>query len=233
MAARINNTRCASAEKHLPHLHLLMQHTIYFGLKKLITAQELPADYTKANLSDKVRIIPQASEQATKEAIELVGNGTVSTAILLHPEPNSILEIIKAHFQFVQAAGGLVLNSENKILLIYRNGKWDLPKGKLDPGEDLPTCAVREVQEETGLKTVSISQPVGATYHTYFQDGKICLKESNWYLMRTSQTDNLVPQAEEGIEQCIWADPAHLAPYMRQTHPSIADILREGLAALK
>lgn len=196
-------------------------------------AEELPLEFRTAELSNKVLIVAKTGEYEIKEAIEQVCNGKYSTAILLHPNPDAVLQVIKAQFQFIQAAGGLVLNDENKILLIYRNGKWDLPKGKLDPGEDLPACAVREVKEETGLKAVTLTKAVGTTYHTYYQDGKLCLKESSWYLMRTSQTNNLVPQAEEGIEQCIWASPADLAPYLRQTHPSIADILRVGLAALK
>ena len=210
-----------------------MQHTIYFGVKRLIVAQELPIEFRLNEASAKVNIVSNTNEQSIKAAIEHVGNGTVTTAILLHSEPGVVLNRIKDHFKFVQAAGGLVQNNENKFLLIYRNGKWDLPKGKLDPGEDLPACAIREIKEETGLKTVSIIKPIGATYHTYFQDGQVCLKESNWYLMHTEQTNNLVPQIEEGIEKCIWADPADLSPYLRQTHPSIADILEEGFTLLK
>jgi ADP-ribose pyrophosphatase YjhB (NUDIX family) len=52
--------------------------------------------------------------------------------------------------KIVMAAGGLVENEHGEILLIYRKKHWDLPKGKLDAGETLEECAVREVEEETG-----------------------------------------------------------------------------------
>src|SRR5678815_5985833 len=76
---------------------------------------------------------------------------------------------------------------DDHLLLISRRGKWDLPKGKLDDNEDIKSCAIREVTEETGLLKVEIERPLCITYHTYHQDGKHILKESHWYLMKAEQ----------------------------------------------
>ena len=76
------------------------------------------------------------------------------------------------------AAGGLVFNEKNELLMIYRRGKWDLPKGKLDEGERIEDCAVREVMEETGINRINISNKIGETYHAYFEDEVILLKET-------------------------------------------------------
>lgn len=209
-----------------------MEFIIYFGNRKLIAAQHPPQGLVNKP-SGRVQVISDTDEETIKQAVDAIRNGEAETIVLLHPEPAAVVQKIKTLFQFIQAAGGLVLNDEGCILLIYRNKKWDLPKGKLDPGEDLDACAVREVQEETGLKTVSIKQPIGITLHTYFQASKHCLKESHWYLMHTEQTENLKPQTEEGIEQCIWVHPADLSFYLQNTHPSIADILHSAVPMMQ
>src|SRR4249919_1544763 len=83
----------------------------------------------------------------------------------------------------IKAGGGLVKNEKKEILFMFRRGKWDLPKGKLDPGESIEECAVREVVEETGLKKVELKHFLVTTYHTYTENGKHILKESHWYNM--------------------------------------------------
>ena len=107
--------------------------------------------------------------------------------------------------RFLEAAGGLVFNPEGNTLFIFRRGKWDLPKGKLDKGEIPPQAAVREVQEETGLHDVSIVRDLCATFHTYREKGKRVLKKTYWYAMQTPEYQ-LVPQAEEDIEKAVWVD---------------------------
>jgi len=107
------------------------------------------------------------------------------------------------------AAGGVVLNSDaGTILLIKRNGVWDLPKGKLEEGESIPECAVREVEEETGLKDLKIISSLCETYHEYKEDGKLIGKTTYWYLMNGEdiQKQVLTPQTEEGITELIWRE---------------------------
>src|SRR5712675_1894974 len=99
----------------------------------------------------------------------------------------------------VQAAGGLVQNERGEVLFMFRKGKWDLPKGKLDPGETLENCALREVTEETGVSQLELTKFLLVTEHEYEEKGMAILKETHWYLMKTNGKQILVPQAEEDI----------------------------------
>lgn len=125
------------------------------------------------------------------------------------------------------AAGGLVTNDNNELLMIFRRGKWDLPKGKLDEGETLEECAVREVEEETGLRHVQLGKPLGITYHAYFDPylKKDVIKESHWYAMTVSGEQQLVPQTAEDIVEITWADDAAINKYLENSYPNIVEII--------
>lgn len=129
------------------------------------------------------------------------------------------------------AAGGIVRNENDEILLIFRRGKWDLPKGKLDQGEEIPACALREVQEETGLTEITLGEFIGTTTHEYFdtysqQDVE---KESHWYAMQAAPSQKLIPQTEEDIEEIEWVRTEILEVYMNNTYPAIEDIINKYL----
>lgn len=110
-------------------------------------------------------------------------------------------------FKLIEAAGGFVFNQSSELLCIFRRGFWDLPKGKIDEGEDAPTAAVREVQEETGLKEVQLGSFITHTWHAYrTKKKKRILKKTYWYYMETSELD-LIPQSEEDIEAAVWLSP--------------------------
>lgn len=128
----------------------------------------------------------------------------------------------------ITAAGGLVQNKEGAFLLMYRRGFWDLPKGKLDPGELIPECAVREVQEETGLQTISLGEFICMTTHTYFDTWlqKEVVKQTHWYSMKATAlvTEKLIPQTEEDIEKIEWVLMENLPQYLVQTYPTIRSV---------
>jgi 8-oxo-dGTP pyrophosphatase MutT (NUDIX family) len=127
----------------------------------------------------------------------------------------------------ILAGGGLVLNDRNELLLIFRRGKWDLPKGKLDEGETMEACALREVMEETGIKALELDAFVGKTFHEYFDKWlqEEVIKETWWYAMRTASEQALLPQAEEDIEHAIWADETTLNECLTNSYPNILDIV--------
>lgn len=128
------------------------------------------------------------------------------------------------------AAGGLVLNEKSELLLIFRRGKWDLPKGKLEEKETLEDCAIREVKEETGLNQVEIKQFIGTTTHDYFDKwiNQDVTKISHWYLMATQSKNQLIPQSNEDIEEAKWVNTNDLGQYIESTYPNIIQILKEA-----
>lgn len=133
------------------------------------------------------------------------------------------IEIIKKSFTLIQAGGGVVLTPKDEILFIYRRKKWDLPKGKLDEGETIEQCAIREVQEETGLTELILGDLLITTYHLYIENEMI-LKETFWFEMTTTER-TLVPQAEEGIKKAIWVHPNNIQFQLSNTYESIIDVI--------
>jgi len=133
----------------------------------------------------------------------------------------------KGVFQFVMAGGGLVKNEKDEYLFIFRRGKWDLPKGKLDEMESIEECAVREVEEETGLKEIGLDGHLCDTHHIYLEKGAYVLKESVWFKMNASSVHKLKPQTEEDIHEIKWLDPSHWDTVLGNTYPSIKDVLKQ------
>ncbi len=149
---------------------------------------------------------------------------------LLHPDFIYLCDRVFSFFKLIEAAGGLVRNGKN-ILLIYRRGFWDLPKGKHEKGEGIAETAIREVREECGLKQLQISGPLcippfghNFTFHTYRLKGKNILKRTWWFAMTTAETE-LVPQSTEDIEQAIWINPKDMASYQYLAYDSIKEVL--------
>ena len=124
----------------------------------------------------------------------------------------------------VNAAGGLVRNEKGEYLLIHRNGKWDLPKGHQEDGEDIQDTAVREVMEETGINGVKLGKYICTTNHTYFRDGKWHLKHTWWYNMQCSGDTCVAPQTEEGIDLVKWVNGKELQPYLNNTYVTIQEV---------
>lgn len=125
------------------------------------------------------------------------------------------------------AGGGVVVNEKNQVLFIYRRKKWDLPKGKLDPGEDIKACAIREVMEETGIRNLTIGNLIIVTTHSYEENGMNMQKETHWFEMKASTVDNstLTPQLEEDIEKIEWVSPENLEEYLSETYTTIQQVL--------
>jgi ADP-ribose pyrophosphatase YjhB (NUDIX family) len=129
-------------------------------------------------------------------------------------------------FELVQAAGCLVVDTDQRLLFIFRQGKWDLPKGKVEEGEQLEAAALREIEEECSISGLEIVQPLCATWHTYIQAGEPILKSTSWFLMSYSGTEMPKPQIEEGITRVKWFRMDELAEPERNTYPSIVDVLQ-------
>lgn len=131
------------------------------------------------------------------------------------------------------AAGGLVKNEKGEVLLIFRKKHWDLPKGKLDENETLEQCAIREIEEETGLRNVQLGKLIDVTLHQYEENGEQVTKKTAWYHMKGSSLDTLTPQTEEQIEEIKWVKPTELESCIQNTYPNIIHILNKGLSGLQ
>ncbi len=131
----------------------------------------------------------------------------------------------KAQYNYIKAGGGLVTNKFGKVLLIFRRGVWDLPKGKQDPGETLAETAVREVMEETGLPQVEILEKLGNGYHCYIMSKQKTLKRTRWYLMHTTTPDKLKLQKAEGIQDAAWFEPKEIPTLNIPMYNNIRDVL--------
>jgi len=123
-------------------------------------------------------------------------------------------------FRIIHAAGGIVSNEQDEILLIYRLDKWDFPKGKVEKGELYAEAALREVEEETGLHNIRLGTPLPSTFHTYELHGEQILKETHWYEMH-AESQALTPQTEEDITQALWVPRCNVADHLKNAYPSL------------
>lgn len=124
------------------------------------------------------------------------------------------------------------MDKDGKTLLIFRQGKWDLPKGKLDRGEKKKECAVREVEEETGVK-VSIDGKIVATWHTYIRNKKYILKKTHWYVMKCLDDRDMAPQEDENIDDVRWMTLTELRVALYGSYRSIRSVVQEYHKLLK
>lgn len=136
----------------------------------------------------------------------------------------------KNYFKYIKAAGGVVENQTGEILSIYRLDCWDLPKGKLEKDEDVPNCALREVEEECGVNDLTITKELSSTYHCYFHKEKWVLKRTYWFHMNTGYNGQLIPQQEEGITQVEWIKREDLNEKFESSYGSIKDVINQYLA---
>lgn len=127
---------------------------------------------------------------------------------------------LSSHYRCVKAAGGLVSSPDGYCLMILRNGRWDLPKGMVEPGETLPAAARREVREETGVDPATVGPLILKTYHIYDKYGGWHLKQTSWFAM-TAPRQETRPQTDEDIAQALWVDPATCRKRLLDSYASL------------
>ncbi|MFD2244658.1 NUDIX hydrolase [Pontibacter ruber] len=155
----------------------------------------------------------------------------LSSLTLVTAKKKKLILHLKDQFKIIKAAGGLVVK-EGKILMIYRLGTWDLPKGKLNKKEDVEEGALREVEEECNIK-VEILDKLPKTWHSYAYKGNKILKKTTWYLMNCTDDSLMKPQAEEFIEEVRWMTPEEVLEVLPKAYTSISFVIRHYLQSLK
>ena len=144
---------------------------------------------------------------------------------LYHPNKKKLLKEFKKKLKTIVAAGGIVKNDENQILFIFRKGKWDLPKGKIEKNEKIDDGALREVVEETGVKKIKIDRFFDTTYHIIKTQKQFFLKETHWYKMKSNYKGKLRPQKSEGIRSVRWKKIKEAKEIKKKTFRNISIIL--------
>jgi 8-oxo-dGTP pyrophosphatase MutT (NUDIX family) len=204
--------------------------TIYVRNKPLYIVEKLDGKIDEYLHRPETIFIDELNGAAVRTMLHELEKDEYYRGVLLYKSRESALEEFKKELTLIQAAGGIVFTKEGEVLMIFRRGKWDLPKGKLDEGEDLATCAIREIREETGIHGIKLLSPLHVTYHTYYENEQHILKESHWFLVEADQKEHLVPQTDEDIEECAWVPESEISTLKSNMHASIIDVVDVYLA---
>lgn len=195
------------------------EYTVYINEKQLIIASKQPKEISNYQLVE-------AQSFDFEKFYHALTKNPKSLFILLTDDPKDFFKRMKSKIRIIEAAGGLVKNEDGKYLFIHRHGRWDLPKGKLEPKEKKKDAAVREVEEECGLKIKKLKDKVAKTYHVYEIKGKPVLKVSHWYAMEAKGNQKLVPQLEEGITEVRWIAKEDFSIVRANTFGNILEVIK-------
>ena len=190
---------------------------IFVGNKPIILTTEVKKEINFKNfLIDSVDIekILSTLKKDKFEAIHLIGS-----------DLDRMLKIFLKFLPNVIAGGGKVMNPSGQILFIFRNGKWDLPKGKAETRETIDKTALREVEEETGIKGLQITKPLEITYHIFKRNNKYRIKKTYWFEMFSDYTGDFKPQLSEGITKVKWIGPNKLKKVKKNIYANIEGLL--------
>lgn len=199
----------------------MKKYTIYINDNTLLIANKLPSHAASAELLEE-------NDFNFEAFYESLNKLSAKQYVLITTDPKALFQQIKSGLTVIKAAGGLVMNAKEEYLFIFRNKKWDLPKGKVEKGEGIKEAGRREVEEECGVKISTNDERLCKTYHVYEMGTKLVLKRTNWYSMTVKGSPKLIPQKEEGITKAEWLTAAELKPVLKNTYPSIIDVLKAG-----
>lgn len=140
---------------------------------------------------------------------------------LIHKNHDKLIKKFLKKLPNVIAGGGKVYNNKEEILFIYRNDKWDLPKGKAERNETIEETSIREVTEETGVDGLKITKPLDITYHIFKRNGRYKIKVTYWFEMKTNFDGKLYAQEEEGITKVAWLDSKEANKALENSYANI------------
>ena len=168
--------------------------------------------------------VPIGTKKELKKLFEELGSKKKSVTCFVEVADANPLKFLTSAIKEVIAAGGLVRNRKGQVLFIYRNDKWDLPKGKRESSETLEETAIREVMEETGIGSLEIQYKLGKTYHIFKRKGEMRLKTTHWYEMTSEDSGPFSPQLEEGITDVVWLNQEQQEVALRNSYRNIRQL---------
>ena len=163
------------------------------------------------------------------QIIKALKSSKNSKVFLYHKDMDKLWKGFKKKFPIVEAAGGLVKRTDNKLLFIFRNDKWDLPKGGVEKKELIIDAAKREVTEETGVADIIVEKKISETYHIFKKGKRFRLKKTYWFKMSTTYTGKTKPQTDEGIEKIKWVSNKNIEDILNNAFENIRIIVLEVL----
>ena len=201
---------------------MAQSYEVYILNRPVIFGQEAPVD--AAGL-----VLNEPSEEVLKSLPGLLRQrADIAGVWLVADDVESLWIRFCMGYREVLAAGCIVENDLGEVLWMKRNGRWDLPKGKVEPGERIEDAALREVTEETGIAALTLQEPLGQTYHTYEMNGNVELKTTFWFrALHTGGRTAGTPQAEEGISAIEWIPRPIPASILSSTFASLRRLIGE------
>ncbi|HCC70292.1 MAG TPA: hypothetical protein DEQ09_03955 [Bacteroidales bacterium] len=198
-------------------------HKVYFD-KRFIVLSSHRDRMQKYCLFHKYNDIDELYAKIT----EFIEDNKISSLNIYSDKINSLRDAFRAYFETRIAAGGLIVNSREELLFIKRGGKWDIPKGHLSANESVSECAVREIEEETGMVPGDALSVLKPTYHIYNIGTTWILKETHWYIFKFSGQGKALPQEEENITEVKWFGWDEIKYVHQNTWPSISDVINDA-----
>ena len=202
-----------------------MHIKIYFGDKPVYLCDDINKELNEILHHPDAVFMDEISNAAIKSLLHEMVKEEFHAGVLWNSDLEKLKKAFFKNFTLIEAAGGIVQNDKKEILFIFRLGKWDLPKGKVEKGEDIATTALREVEEETGVTNLTLQKKIGETYHTYNAFGKHFIKTTHWFHITCPSKQTIKPQTEEDITEIKWVKMKNIKEQMENTYPSIKDIL--------
>ncbi len=197
---------------------------IFANEKPIYLTDEITEHVKELSLKDDTIFLENKNVDVTS-LLEKLDSKKYAQVILQSNDIEKLKKDFFSQFNIIEAAGGIVQNENKDILFIFRRGKWDLPKGKLEIGETIETCAEREIEEETGIAKLLLKRKVGETYHIYEERGKTILKISHWFYFTCPFKQKMAPQTEEDIAEVKWVPTQNIKEPTANTYKNIKEIL--------
>lgn len=207
-----------------------MNTKVYFNLNCILFTDL----HSQKTLDQSIRKIEDFHPDKIDQLVSALLQDPEDGKLCYYYADSQLLAKFISHFQqnlyFIEAAGGLIKKGD-KYLFIYRLGKWDLPKGKLDKGEGIREAAIRECEEECGIDELKIEHALSPTFHVYKYKSKLALKRTHWFFMSSTSTKVLKPQLEENIEEVKWFGMDEINSIVKKnSYYTILDVIEEGLS---
>jgi ADP-ribose pyrophosphatase YjhB (NUDIX family) len=201
------------------------EYSIYFDKRKIVLTKNFESHFNNQN----GLFIRFDTFQELSKILDFFQSSTeVENVFISARSVQSLLDAILSKHKVIKAAGGLVQNSKGEYLFIFRYGKWDLPKGKLELGEKIEDAAIREVSEETGISGLNLNSHIANTYHTYRLGHSFVLKETHWFHMRYDGHEPLIPQLTEDISIAKWVPTNKFDEILSNTYDTIREVLNSA-----